>query len=299
MTALLTMGWTGADTRGSGRRSPEIARDARRGGYDNGVQRGRRPGAERASTMTPRSPSATARATRSRLAPGRETVIGAYSGAPYNYPSSACKIGSQAPTIFTIDPVTGTPTRSKARSTTARASQRWFTGGRDRGHGRLYPSKAIAPAPGGDRFSGTLDGSRCRRARASPTIVPKFEFSHGHNMLLFTGLCACPASARASALMRAPAPAYCCPTPRSACRRQVTTRTYEYNYAGPAAQALLGVEIRLARVSLFVEYKFTWGHYEAPLSQVDGSWLFEDLWRQLQRWRPARSRPAATCRRRS
>jgi hypothetical protein len=61
-------------------------------------------------------------------------------------------------------------------------------------------------------------------------------------------------------------------------------RTYEYNYAGPAAQALLGVEIRLARVSFFVEYKFTYAHNGAPLSQVDGSWLPLDIWRQVKRW---------------
>ncbi len=61
-------------------------------------------------------------------------------------------------------------------------------------------------------------------------------------------------------------------------------RTYEYNYAGPAAQALCGIEIRLARMSFFIEYKFTYGHYGAPLSQMDGSWMFMDLWRQLQRW---------------
>jgi hypothetical protein len=33
-----------------------------------------------------------------------------------------------------------------------------------------------------------------------------------------------------------------------------------------------------------VEYKFTYGGYEAPLSQTEGSWLFADLWRQFQRW---------------
>jgi lipid A oxidase len=37
-------------------------------------------------------------------------------------------------------------------------------------------------------------------------------------------------------------------------------------------------------MSFFVEYKFTWGHYGAPLSQMDGSWLFLDLWRQISRW---------------
>jgi hypothetical protein len=61
-------------------------------------------------------------------------------------------------------------------------------------------------------------------------------------------------------------------------------RTYEYNYAGPAGQALLGVEIRLSKLSFFVEYKFTYAHYGAPLSEQEGSWLPLDLWRQAQRW---------------
>ena len=61
-------------------------------------------------------------------------------------------------------------------------------------------------------------------------------------------------------------------------------RTYEYNYAGPAGQALIGLEVRLLRMSVFIEYKFTYAQYEAPLSQMNGSWMFLDLWRQLKRW---------------
>ncbi len=61
-------------------------------------------------------------------------------------------------------------------------------------------------------------------------------------------------------------------------------RTYEYNYAGPAGQALLGLEIRLAKLSFFVEYKFTYADYDAPLSEVEGSWLPLDIIRQAKRW---------------
>jgi hypothetical protein len=62
------------------------------------------------------------------------------------------------------------------------------------------------------------------------------------------------------------------------------SRTYEYNYAGPAGQALIGLEFRLSRMSVFLEYKFTYAQYEAPLSQMNGSWLILDIWRQFQRW---------------
>ncbi len=37
-------------------------------------------------------------------------------------------------------------------------------------------------------------------------------------------------------------------------------------------------------MSVFLEYKFTYAKYEAPLSQKNGSWLFLDIWRQIQRW---------------
>jgi lipid A oxidase len=47
---------------------------------------------------------------------------------------------------------------------------------------------------------------------------------------------------------------------------------------------LLGVEIRLAKLSFFVEYKFTYTDYEAPLSEVEGSWLPLDIIRQVKRW---------------
>ena len=60
-------------------------------------------------------------------------------------------------------------------------------------------------------------------------------------------------------------------------------RTYEYNFAGPTGQALVGLEIRLSRMSFFVEYKFTYADYDAPLSEKDGSWLGGDLWRQFKR----------------
>ncbi len=65
-------------------------------------------------------------------------------------------------------------------------------------------------------------------------------------------------------------------------------RTYEYNYAGPATQALLGVEIRLARVSFFVEYKFTYARLQR--AAVAGRW-------QLAAARHVAAGEALVCRR--
>jgi lipid A oxidase len=61
-------------------------------------------------------------------------------------------------------------------------------------------------------------------------------------------------------------------------------RTYEYQVAGAVGQALIGFEIRTARVSYFFEYKFTLAPYLMPLSEQDGSWLPLDLWRQFRNW---------------
>ena len=38
------------------------------------------------------------------------------------------------------------------------------------------------------------------------------------------------------------------------------------------------------RTSLFVEYKFSFADYRAPLSRLDGSILPADIWRQLGMW---------------
>jgi lipid A oxidase len=61
-------------------------------------------------------------------------------------------------------------------------------------------------------------------------------------------------------------------------------RTYEYQYAGPVAQALVGVEFRLKSGSVFLEYKFTTADYLSPITHRDGSVLPIDLWHQFSRW---------------
>jgi lipid A oxidase len=217
----------------------------------------------------------------SRSIPGNETIVGAFSGTPYTYPSKV-KLGTRAES-FTIDPV------------------HWYT---DPFHNPIYygvrvlrwgdsfgtmvdfiHSKAIAEQQEEASFSGTLDGKPLPERARIHDVVPKFEFSHGHNMLLFTGLARLPGIGARIRPYTGIGAGVLLPHTEVGLAAPGHHRTYEYNFAGPAAQALFGLEFRLARVSLFVEYKFTWGHYEAPLSQVDGSWLFEDLWRQLQRWR--------------
>jgi hypothetical protein len=222
----------------------------------------------------------------SRIAPGRETVIGAYTGAPYDYPSAAriTNPNAQGATDFTIDPVNWYTDPFKSPIYYGARVQRWFAGGRTGGMIDFIHSKAFAPLNEETGFSGTLDGQPLPPRARIADIVNKLEFSHGHNMLLFNGLLRLPGIGPRVSPYAGAGVGASLPHTEIHLTNGGHPRTYEYNYAGPAGQALLGVEIRLARVSFFVEYKFTYADYEAPLSQMNGSWLPLDIWRQVKRW---------------
>jgi hypothetical protein len=209
---------------------------------------------------------------------------------PYTYPS-AVRIGKPGADAFTIDPVHWytDPFRSPIYYG-ARVAQ-WFTGGKAGMMVDFIHSKAMARLDEEAAFSGQIDGQALPPRARIRDIVKKLEFSHGHNMLLFTGLLRLPGiGPRLSPYVGAGA-GVLLPHTEVALAAPGHPRTYEYNYAGPAGQALIGLEVRLARLSFFVEYKFTYGDYDAPLSQMEGSWLGADLWRQFQRWMSGKPPP--------
>jgi lipid A oxidase len=215
--------------------------------------------------------------------PTKETMVGAFGGAPYTYPSPV-HIHKTGAEDFTIDPVhwKGDPFHNPIYYG-ARVI-RWLTGGRAGVMLDFIHSKAMAELDKQASFSGQIDGKPLPAEAKIKDIVKKLEFSHGHNMLLLTGLMRLPGiGARLSPYVGAGVGALL-PHAEVGLTAPGHPRTYEYNYAGPAGQALAGLEVRLARMSLFIEYKYTYGKYDAPLSQVDGSWLGADLWRELQRW---------------
>jgi hypothetical protein len=217
---------------------------------------------------------------------GRETVIGAFTGVPYTYPTPAHfeNPGAKAATDFTIDPVHWYTDPFKSPIYYGARIAHWFTSGKAGTGVDFIHSKAIAKLDEEANFSGTLDGQPLPARAPIKDVVDKMEFSHGHNMLLLNGFLRLPSiGARISPYVGAGAGALL-PHTEVELTNGNHPRTYEYNYAGPAGQALAGVEIRLAKLSVFVEYKFTYGHYGAPLSEVDGSWLPLDLWRQAKRW---------------
>ena len=217
------------------------------------------------------------------LAPGRETILGAFTGVPYTYPSTA-HIKKGDAVDFTIDPVNWYTDPFKSPIYYGARFARWFSGGLTGAGVDFIHSKAIAPLNEEANFSGTVDGKPLPPRARMKDIVSKLEFSHGHNMLLFNGFMRLPGIGPRISPYAGAGAGVLLPHTEFELQHSERPRTYEYNYAGPAGQALLGVEIRLARVSFFVEYKFTYGHYGAPLPQMEGGWLPLDLLRQAKRW---------------
>ncbi len=222
--------------------------------------------------------------------PTKETMVGAYTGVPYTYPSPV-HIHKTGGTDFTIDPVHWytdpfhNPIYYGARVV------HWFAGGKAGMMVDFMHSKAMARLDEEASFSGQIDGKPLPPRARIRNIVKKLEFSHGHNMLLLTPLLRLPGiGAHLSPYIGAGA-GVLLPHAEVGLTAPGHHRTYEYNYAGPAGQALVGLEVRLSKMSFFIEYKFTYGKYDAPLSQMDGSWLFSDLWREFQRWRKGEQPP--------
>lgn len=285
MAQLLTLGWTGEAPRSPGLRTFDIAAalaaavmitvstaaavmEQARIDDEPAQAQGRKAGAG------------------SSVAVGNETTIGAYTGVPYTYPTAAHikGAGDNPATDFTIDPVGWYTDPFKSPIYYGARIARWFSGGKTGTGVDFIHSKAIAPLDDEANFSGTLDGQPLPGRARIRDVVKKLEFSHGHNMLLLTGFLRLPSiGARISPYVGAGG-GVLLPHTEFAYTNGSRPRTYEYNYAGPAGQALAGFEIRLSKLSLFVEYKFTYGHYGAPLSEAEGSWLPLDLWRQVSRW---------------
>jgi len=149
---------------------------------------------------------------------------------------------------------------------------------------------------------GTFEGKPAPPRIKLTDIFDRLEFTHGHNLLFFTGMIR----------LASPIPwvrpyaglggGFAIPhTEVWFAGEDKSQRTNEYQYAGPAAQALLGVELQVGRMSYFVEYKFSYAWLRGSLT-ADKSWrnwnMPGDLWRQLNRWwrgeQPKRGRFSTT-----
>ena len=151
-------------------------------------------------------------------------------------------------------------------------------------HGRKLANPVIENVDA----EGTLAGQPVAPRITLTDVFERLEFTHGHNVLLFTGLL------RPAAFTPRLRPYFGVGLGFALPHVEVwfpggerDDRTSEYQYAGPAAQALAGLEIRFGKVSYFLEYKVTWAQISAALTG-DESWmdfmLPGDLLRQLGRW---------------
>ena len=224
--------------------------------------------------------------------PAKEVLVATYAGAPYTYPSdvTVTKPGTHD---FTAKDVhwAGEPFKSPIYYGVRIA--RWFEGGRTGTMLDFTHSKAIAEREREAEFHGTLNGKPAPARPKISDVFSKLEASHGHNMLTLNGLIRLPNLGLRLSPYAGIGAGVALPHSEVQLAGE-DARTYEYQYAGPVVQALVGVELRLTRVSYFLEYKFTIARYEMPLSNQEGYILWTDLWRQLRHWLDGEAPPGGT-----
>jgi lipid A oxidase len=216
------------------------------------------------------------------FSPTREWMAAGYLGVPYTYPSDVT-IKNAATHDVTMKDVAwrGKPFTNPVYYGLRVA--RWFDGGRAGSMLDFTHSKAISYPDQEVRFEGTLGGQPAPEKALIKDYFSKLEASHGHNMLTMNGLWRLPnLHARLSPYIGVGAGIS---LPHAEVHMKTDpARTYEYQYAGPVGQALIGLEFRLKGMSYFVEYKFSLAPYEMAITHQDGYVLFTDLWRQVSRW---------------
>ena len=212
---------------------------------------------------------------------GGESLTAVYGGSPYTYASDVTIDGPQGKlTAHGVD-WEGKPFDHPIYYGIRHV--RWPGTGTVGGMLDFTHSKVYSPAEQKTRFSGTRDGARMPETSTIGEQFHKLEFTHGHNMLTLNGLMRL---ALPSAFV---APYFGAGIGVSLPHTEVqlkgdARRTYEYQYTGPALQVLAGIELRMPRITYFVEYKLTYASYRAPLHNRDGSWVVQDLWHQARRW---------------
>lgn len=217
--------------------------------------------------------------------PTKEKMVAFYAGAPYTYPSRV-SLKKQGVHDFTAWPVEW---RGEAFEDPIYYGVRivnWFTGGRTGGMLDFTHSKTIAELDKEVNFKGTLHGEPAPAKAKLGDVFRRLEASHGHNMLTLNGLWRLLDLHPRLSLYGGLGAGINLPHSEIQLKKGGGGRTYEYLYTGPAAQALIGIEFRVPRMSYFLEYKFTFAQYDVPLSELDGTkiGLFADLYRQARRW---------------
>ena len=213
---------------------------------------------------------------------GGEMMFAGYTGVPYTYPSDV-RVTQPGVHDFTAKGVEweGRPFTNPIYY--GARIVRWFESGRTGAMLDFIHSKTIGRLSEEVELTGTLNGAPAPERAVLRDIFERVEASHGHNMLTFTGLLRLPSLGfRLHPYVGLGAGVSLPHAEVHVAGRDA--RTYEYQVAGPVTQALVGIEIRAARVSYLFEYKFTLAPYRMPLTERDGTLLIFDLWNQLREW---------------
>lgn len=243
---------------------------------------------------THRTAAAAAPGTRGST-PQRETLLAAYGGAPWYYRSN---VRFQRPdgTDLTLKDVGWDgdslyfPIDGGARSLSwhgpfghmvdflhNKAVARLGKGA----HGRKISNGVIETVDA----EGTWKGAPAPNRIKLTDLVERMEFTHGHNMLFVTGLL------RLAALSPRIVPYLGVGVGAALPHVEVwiegegeDKRTNEYQYAGPAAQLVAGLEMRRGNASYFLEYKFSLAWIKGGFTAGKSSDTSKVLRSSLPRW---------------
>ena len=229
-------------------------------------------------------------------AAGPEWLNGGYFGMPYTH-SSDVRFVKPGSTDLTAHDVNWDGKPFKSPIYYGLRSLRWNGGGQgvmvDFTH-----SKTISQPDQTLRFSGQRNGRPAPGSSRNGDVFRHLEFSHGHNMLTLNRLWQLGWLSPAIRPYAGAGAGVALPHTEIQFAGD-DARTYEYQYAGPVGQVLAGIEIRLPRASVFVEYKFSLARYSVPLTGTDSrGWGYVDfilhLLSRLQGVQPAHGTATTT-----
>lgn len=151
-------------------------------------------------------------------------------------------------------------------------------------HGRKLSNPVVEEV----EATGTLKGQPVAPRIKLTDVFERFEFTHGHNMLFFTPMLR-PGSwtPRVSPYLGIGGGVALPHVEVWRPGENREDRTSEYQYAGPAAQLVAGLELRSGNFSYFLEYKFSWASIKGVITGDESwknFWMPGDLWRQFMRW---------------
>jgi hypothetical protein len=214
--------------------------------------------------------------------PGREIMAGGYGGVSYTHPSTV-EFSKPGSTDLKVDGFGWIGRPFKSPIYYGLRAIAWQPASRFGAMLDFTHAKAIANPEDTARFTGTRDGKAMPPTAKIGDAFRHLEFSHGHNIVTLNGMARLGLLARVRPYLGVGG-GITLPHTEVGFAGE-TPRTYTYQFAGFAGQALAGIEIPLGRVSLFLEYKFTYAPYTVPLSHEPYGWLLvTDVWQQLREW---------------